>query len=113
MMGIIGFAVLIVAPIAFIILMMTVVGIPFAMVALLVYVVALTIASLYPSAIYGKLVLEKIFHNMNSSLYGQMSLGVLLLGLVTLVPVIGWSVAFISFCMGLGAFLLSLSPEKK
>jgi len=112
-MGLIGFAILIVAPLAFIILLVTVIGMPFAFVALFVYIVALIIASLYPSAIYGKWVLEKIFKNQGSNLYGQMASGVLLLGLVSCIPVVGWAVAFISFCLGLGAFLVSLSPEKK
>jgi cytoskeletal protein CcmA (bactofilin family) len=111
--GLIGFAVLITAPIAFIILMFTMVGMPLAFVALFVYIVALIVASLYPSAIYGKLVLEKLFKKTKTSLYWQMFLGVILFGLISSLPVIGWAFAFISFCMGLGAFLVSLSPEKK
>ncbi|HSV95214.1 MAG TPA: polymer-forming cytoskeletal protein [Spirochaetia bacterium] len=111
--GLIGFAVLITAPIALIIVMITLIGMPLAMISLFVYIIALFIASLYPSAIYGKLVLEKVFQKKNSNLYAQMLLGVTLLGLVSIIPVVGWMIAFASFCMGLGAFLLSLSPEKK
>lgn len=110
--GLIGFAVLITAPIAFFIVMITVVGMPLAMVALFVYIVAMIIASLYPSAILGKLLLEKVFKKMNTNLFIQMILGVTLLGLVSIIPVAGWIVAFAAFCMGLGAFLVSLAPEK-
>lgn len=111
--GLIGFAVLITAPIALIIAMVTIIGMPLAMISLFVYIIALITASLYPSAIYGKLVLEKVFQKKNSNLYAQMLLGVTLLGLVSIIPVVGWMIAFVSFCMGLGAFLVSLSPEKK
>jgi len=110
--GLIGFAVLITAPAAFIIVMITLIGVPLAMVALFVYIIAMIIASLYPSAIYGKLVLEKIFQKKNSNLYGQILLGVILLGLVSCIPIIGWMIAFASLCLGLGAFLVSLAPEK-
>lgn len=109
----IGLATLITAPIALIILMMTVVGIPFAFVSFFVYLVALMTASLYSSIAYGKLFSEKVLKHKNASLYWQTAQGVLLLGLVTCVPLIGWGIAFVSFCLGIGAFLISLSPEKK
>ncbi len=110
--GLIGFATLIVAPVAFFILLITVIGMPFAFVAMFVYIIALIIASLYPSALYGKLFMEKVIQKKDTSLYGQVALGVLLLGIVSIIPVIGWIIAFASFCLGLGAFLSSLFPEK-
>jgi len=111
--GLIGFAVLITAPIAFFIIMITLIGMPLAMVALFVYIVAMITASLYPSAILGKLFFEKVFKKMNTNLFLQMLLGVTLLGLISIIPIIGWIVAFAAFCMGIGAYLVSLSPEKK
>ncbi len=110
--GLIGFAVLITAPIAFFIVMITLIGMPLAMIAMFVYIIAMVIASLYPSAILGKLLLEKVFKKMNTNLFIQMLLGVTLLGIVSIIPIAGWIVAFASFCMGLGAFLVSLAPEK-
>ena len=112
-LALIGFAVLIVAPIFFIILFITIIGIPFAFVALLVYIAALITASLYPSALYGKLFVEKIFQKTNVSIAWHMVIGVIILGLLSIIPIIGWIIAFISFCLGLGAFVASLSPEKK
>lgn len=110
--GLIGLAVLITAPLAFIIILATVIGIPLAFVLMFVYIIALITASLYPSAIYGKLFFEKVLQKTNTSLYSQMFLGVILLGLVSIIPVIGWIIAFVSFCMGLGASLVSMFPEK-
>jgi cytoskeletal protein CcmA (bactofilin family) len=109
--GLIGLAVLIVAPFALFILMITIVGLPLAFLVLFVYIIALMTASLYPSAIYGKLTLEKIFKKQNTSLFWQMVLGVLILGILSAIPVVGWIFAFISFCMGLGAIFVSLLPQ--
>ncbi|MFZ3069070.1 MAG: polymer-forming cytoskeletal protein [Microgenomates group bacterium] len=110
--GLIGLAILITAPLVFIIILATVIGMPLAFVVMFVYIIALITASLYPSAIYGKLFFEKVLQKTNTSLYSQMFMGVILLGLVSIIPVIGWIIAFVSFCMGLGASLVSMFPEK-
>jgi hypothetical protein len=112
-MGLIGFAILISAPFAFLLLLVTVIGMPLAFVAMPIYIAAAIVASLYPSTIYGKLFLEKLLQRKNTSPYMQISLGVILLGAISLIPVIGWVIAFASFCLGLGAIFTSLSPEKK
>ena len=111
--GLLGLAILITSPIVFIILMVTIVGMPFAFVSMFVYIIALITASLYTSAILGKFFMEKILQRKESPLYGQIALGVLLLGVISCIPVIGWFVAFIAFCLGLGAYAISLLPEKK
>jgi cytoskeletal protein CcmA (bactofilin family) len=104
--GLIGLVTLIVFPVAFFIVLMTVIGIPLAFVVLLVYIVAMITASLYSSMFYGKLIISK------ASMTLQMLLGVALLGLVSCLPIIGWIIGFISFCLGLGAITLSFLPEK-
>lgn len=110
--GLIGIAVLVTAPVIFITLMITVVGIPFAFVALFVFIIALITASLYPSAIFGKVFIEKVLQRQAPSLFWQMATGVVLLGLVSCIPIIGWAISFASFCVGLGAYFTSLFPEK-
>ena len=110
--GLIGFAVLLLFPAAFIIMLVTIIGIPLAFVVLLVYIVALITASLYASITYGKLLLEKLFRKSKTTLVLQMLLGVVLLGLVTCLPVIGWLIGFLSFCLGLGAITISFVPDK-
>jgi hypothetical protein len=112
MSGLIGFVVLLLFPAAFIITLITIIGIPLAFVVLLVYIVALITASLYASIVYGKLIFEKLLHNSKATLVLQMLLGVVLLGLVTCLPVIGWLIGFVSFCLGLGAVAISFVPEK-
>jgi len=108
--GLIGLTALIVAPIVFFILMFTVVGAPVAFVFLLVYILTLITSSLYTSIVYGKIVMTRLFHK-KGTLNTQIALGVTLLGLVSSIPVIGWTIAFFSFCVGLGASLSSMIPK--
>lgn len=111
--GLIGFATLILFPIAFFIVMLTFVGIPLALVALLIYVIAMIIASLYAGTAYGQLVAQKLFHKEKSTLLMHMVLGVILLGIIVILPIIGWFIGFISFCLGLGAFVTSILSTKQ
>lgn len=111
-MGLIGLAVLVLAPIVLILLMVTMVGMPLAFVILFVYITVLITASLYPSMIYGRLFTEKLLKKQKTDLVWQMVLGVIILGTVSYIPVVGWVIALTSFCLGLGAFTTSLSPEK-
>lgn len=110
--GLIGLAVFIVYPIAFVILLATVIGIPLAFVSLLVYIIALITASLYSSMVYGNVIVEKLYKNTSLSPYWQMIIGVILLGLLVNIPVVGWMLSLASLCMGLGAYFVSFAPEK-
>ena len=109
--GLIGLAVLITAPFAFFILLATIVGIPLAFIALFILIIAMITSSLYPSIFLGKVIIEKVFYRQTTSLFLQMITGVILLGLISNIPFIGWIVAFAAFCVGLGAYFTTLFPE--
>ncbi len=112
--GFIGLVTLIVFPVIFILGLITVIGIPVSFIALFVYIIALITASLYTAIVFGRLLFEKVFRQTKSTIVPQMLLGTLILGLVSCIPVIGWAVAFVSFCVGLGAITQSyLSVNNK
>jgi cytoskeletal protein CcmA (bactofilin family) len=108
--GLIGLTALIIAPIVFFILMFTIVGVPVAFVFILFYILTLITSSLYTSVVFGKVVMTKLFHK-KGTLNTQIALGITLLGLVSSIPVIGWTIAFFSFCVGLGASLITMVPK--
>lgn len=110
--GLIGVAVFFTAPAVFFILLVTVIGIPLAFVILFLYIIALVISSLYASAAYGKLFLTKLLRKEKTTLAVQMVVGVAVLGLLGIVPVLGWILIIVSFYLGLGAFFVTLIPEK-
>lgn len=107
-----GMGISIIAPFVFILSMVTVVGITSAMVVLLFYVISMVISSLYASILVGKLVLEKFKSDKAKSLYLSTLVGCFLVGLVSMVPVIGWLAVLCLYLSGLGAILLSYLPEK-
>lgn len=109
--GFIGLAVFVTFPLVFILLIMTLLGIPLAFVTLFVYFVALIVASVYTSIVIGwnflKLVNKKTPTPFLSALAGTFTLG-----LIASIPVLGWLIALIAFFTGLGALFTSFLPEK-
>lgn len=111
--GLIGLAVLFVAPLALFILCITIVGLPIALVLLLVYLLSLFISSLYATLLVGSFLLEKMYAGKPYSIYLAAFVGCLVVGLVSLIPVIGWLLMFVIFLLGLGASFLTYLPEAK
>lgn len=111
--GIVGFVSLIIFPFFLFLVMITMIGLPLAFVGLFIYITALITASLYTSIVYGKLFFDKIYQKPGTSSVLEMIVGVIFLGLVVCLPIIGWIISFVSFCLGLGAILISFYPAKK
>lgn len=95
-----GFAFLVVVPIASIIGMMTVIGIPLSLIVLALYIIMIYI-SIIPTAYYlGNVLLKKKIKNK----FAIFAIALLCLYVLRLIPVIGGLVTFISLCFGLGVF---------
>lgn len=110
----IGFLVLILVPIASVILMMTVVGLPIGLVALLGYFFLLYISKVFVALAVGVRILGP---KQNQHL--SLALGLLILSIVLVVPVLGGLVDFVVMLLGLGAavatkraMLLNLRSKK-
>ena len=110
--GLIGLVVLCVAPIALLILCITVVGLPIALVLLLVHIATLFVSSLYATLLIGNLIIQKVGQNKVSSPYLAAFVGCLVVGLISLLPVLGWIFMFALVLIGLGASFLSYLPSK-
>lgn len=107
-----GLGVSIIAPFVFILMMITVVGMTAAMVVLLVYIIHLIISSLYSSILVGKWITSKLNFNKTKSLYLDAFIGCVVVGIISIVPVIGWFAVLCLYLSGLGATMLSYLPEK-
>jgi cytoskeletal protein CcmA (bactofilin family) len=100
----IGFGVLIAAPVAMVLVCITLVGIPLSILTLMVYIAGLYFAKIFLGAMIGEAILQR------PSLNTQDSLVALLVGLavyfvaVNLPFAVGPTLHFIAFCIGLGAF---------
>ncbi len=93
-----GFLFLIVTPIAAIIVLCTLVGIPLSIITLLLYGILIYL-SVIPTAYYlGKVLLKDKIENT----YLLFAVSLLIIFIVKLIPIVGGIVSFLSLCFGLG-----------
>ncbi len=99
-----GFILFVVAPVAIIISFVTLIGITLGVIALFVYLALITIAAVIAVLLFAQLALKYIFKKENYELnWWVIILAVLALGLITLVPIVGWLFTFIIFFTALGS----------
>lgn len=97
----IGFAIVFLTPILFVVLLVTVIGAPIALITLVLYFVMLYMAKIFAIFALGVKVLP------NKSPYLSYFLAVLIYTVVTIIPVIGGLASFIMLLVGMGAFAVS------
>jgi hypothetical protein len=100
---VIGFVLMIAAFIAIIIVAVTVVGIPIALISALLLAVALMLTGTFVSYSLGKWIGTRL--NLK---YGDMALfviGFVILNILFLIPFVGWLIGLISLSLGFGAML--------
>ncbi len=100
-----GFVLFVVAPVAIIICFITIIGITLGMIALFVYLALITITAVISVLLFAQLALKYIFKKENYELnWWVVILAVLALGLIALIPIVGWIFIFIIFLAALGSF---------
>ena len=98
LLGLIGF---IVMPIAAIILLCTIVGLLLGFIVLFIYILMLLISLLYGSAVLGNIILTKLFKAKDNS-YLSITIGVIVIKLISLLPTLGGTIYFIAILYGMG-----------
>lgn len=93
-----GFILLVVVPVAIILSFITVVGSIFGVIATLIYIVLLIMSSVIANLLFAKLCMKYIFKKEDYKLnWWIIILAVLVFGLISLIPFIGWLFKFIIF----------------
>jgi cytoskeletal protein CcmA (bactofilin family) len=99
-----GFAVLVVTPIAVVLGAITVVGLPLAVLTLLFYGIGLYLAKIFVGAALGQFVLRSDTSS-RGQLIGALIVGLVILTIVFQIPfAVGKVIHVVTFCFGLGAF---------
>jgi cytoskeletal protein CcmA (bactofilin family) len=98
---------LICLPIAAVILGLTVLGIPVAILVMLGWIVLIYLAPVFVGLAIGDMILGRTRMSRGLGLIAGMFLGVLIVALVTGIPYVGWLAELIVLCSGLGGFLLT------
>jgi len=109
-----GTAVLLAGIPAIILLMITIVGIPLALVALAAWGLALYMAKFYTAYLVGAKVLGSVLHRKNAanSTYLSMVVGLVLYYVLRLLPIVGFFVRLGTSVVGIGMILSNL-PKRK
>ncbi|QEK13116.1 polymer-forming cytoskeletal protein [Crassaminicella thermophila] len=103
--GIVGF---IVIPIASILIMITVVGIPIGVISLILYGLLLYLAKIPAALLIG----QKLLRN-ESKLLIKMIIGLIILSFVSFIPYLGKFISFMAIIFGIGSYLLNLKEAIK
>ena len=98
----IGLATLILTPIISVILMITVIGLPLALIIMATWVAMLYIAKVMAAWLVGKWLKDKLFTNYKWSAISVLALGVFIYVIISKIPVIGWLAVFILFLWAWG-----------
>lgn len=109
-----GFVALVCVPFAAVLLMVTIIGVPLAIIMLMLYFVLLFVGYAATGVTLGLVALERFRAADASKLGWQIGAAVaatLLLALVGRVPFLGWMVAFAALVVGFGAVLMALRPR--
>lgn len=107
-----GFILLIITPILSILLLITVIGIPLALIILVLWFMALYLAQIVGSWILGSLVKDKIFKKYKWSNLVILLVGIMLYLLLSKLPFIGWIIVMILYMLSWGFFMDLISNLK-
>ena len=95
-----GFLFLIAVPVISVILMISIVCIPLAIIALILYGIIIYLSSIISSVYFGRLIGNKILKLNN--IYLQILIGVVITRLIRLIPIIGGLYSFVIVILGVG-----------
>lgn len=107
-----GCGVLVIVPVLALITFLTVVAAPLGIIALLAYFVAIYLAQGFTGFWLGHLIIEKLFKLKGNAIL-EVLVGVAILGLLALVPFVGFVTGLLSMVLGLGLIFNCLRPHRE
>jgi hypothetical protein len=109
--GFVGFLTMVGAPIAIMMVAITIIGILVALILVIAFIVMIVLARIYVSVIIGDKLLTAIGRT-KSGLLLQVVIGVISIELLVKVPVLGFFVSAIATLWGLGGILMNFGKRK-
>lgn len=100
----IGFCAVIMVPVTILVLMMTVIGFPLAMVGVFAFILLCTFAKVFAALAIGTYILARMSKKEND--FGALTLGIVVSLFLMMIPVVGWIVLTIIFLKSLGGLIL-------
>ena len=112
MSALLGFALLVCIPIASLILLITLIGAPLALLTIAAYFVLLFVGYLAAAAAIGDWILKRVRHGTLETIGWRVAAaicGIFIIALLGRVPVLGGLIGFVALIMGMGAVGLQIS----
>lgn len=106
-----GFGVLLLIPIAALLAFISFILAPLGMVALALYAVIIYLSQGFAGLWLGHLIVEKGFKS-KGNVFAEAFIGIMILGLASLIPYLGEIIGFIGLILGLGLILQCIKPVK-
>ena len=95
------------------IVLVTVIGIPLGLVALLMYIILFYISKIFVAVAVGDLLMKKFTGSEKRSQAVALLIGLVLLTILFEIPFLGWILYFATVCIGLGAILIAFNDRRK
>jgi hypothetical protein len=113
----VGLAFIVLSPVCIVLCLGTVIGIPAGIMAAFIFVMMLYISRVYVALWIGRLLLGRWKESHASSFFWPFVTGTILIGLLSLIPLIDWPLRILILCIGMGAMWQvlwgSARPSKK
>lgn len=103
-----GLAALVVIPLLSLFALCTVIAAPLALITIVIYVIFIYLAQGITGAWLGHLITAKLFKHPTNR-FVESLIGITLLGLISLIPFLGWITGFLSLLFGLGLVITHCS----
>ncbi|MFC1931346.1 hypothetical protein ACFLXJ_04030 [Chloroflexota bacterium] len=108
-----GALILIATPIAAVIVMITVIGLPLGIISLLLWGIVLYLSQIPVALLLGRLIIRQNRELDSTGLMiGALALGLLVLFVLRVIPVIGWIVGLLIIVFGLGTLITSIGTMR-
>lgn len=101
-----GVVVMFITPILALLLIITIIGIPLAMIVICLWLIALYISKILVGILIGRSLVEKFWKSKKDSLIWAMVVGVVVSWLIFSIPIIGWLLCLVAMWWGLGGMWL-------
>jgi hypothetical protein len=101
-----GIVVMFISPLIAILLLLTIIGIPLALILFALWLIALYLSKILVGILAGQSIMEKIWTKKKDSLIWAMIIGITATWIIYSIPIIGWLFALVAAWWGLGGIWL-------
>ena len=103
-----GAVVMLITPFILIMLLITVIGIPLALIVGVLWLIAIYLSKILVGILVGRSILDRLAKGRKDSLIWAMIIGIIIVWLAASLPIIGWLIALVAIWWGLGGIWLTL-----